>query len=265
MKIGSNFDLGRSVQKMKEVDETLKEAEALEASLDRKLDATNNVFSDIDPKLKALKESTVNQLAELRKPEMLNTNIVDSLLKNNLTESAWEKAVTGERIVMMNKMFDTMLEKMQVPEEIRKGVQLMHNGNNTVEGNLDGSGQCSRFVDLDQSGAFRVAQKPFVEMHEALSEQSFETALGSLYNQAVKVMQQATCVEPAGSYHDVAEQAKWASEVKDQINGEYKKMSAMQQFADKAEKDFFKRYDNILKVKKAAANDISFKHTVKIK
>lgn len=242
MKIGRIFGVFNSSDEINDVKEIMEESNAINELLNEKSEVMNQLFSDIDPELKAVKKEVINGIAEMRTPEVLNTRITVGLTEKNLTEAAWETASDEERRAMMDRMFDTMIEEMQVSDEIRKDLQLLHTGSSDF-GTMVISGHCNRFIGLNESGVLAVTEKPVVEMHYALSQQEFDTVLGSLYNQAIKVMQQSTCIEPAGTYADTVEQAKWVAEVKDQINGKFAQISDMQKFAVKAEKDMFKCYN----------------------
>lgn len=232
---------------MDEIYKTLSESDKIKDSLDRNADALFSPFSEISGDIKAAKETAITDTAKIRSPEILNTRIAMELNTNRISEKNWENATTEGRITAMNKMFDIMMEEMQIPDKIRRELQLQFTGMGSKGGNLYVAGHCNRFVGPNAEGRFVITDKPVVEMHSGLQYQSFDTVLGSLYNQAIKVMQQATCIEPAGTYPDSVEQAKWAEEIMDQASGKVAQVSSMQQFALSAESDLKNRLRHIAK------------------
>ena len=259
MKISGVYELSNAAKEMKEVKEIMEQSNPLSVSLNRNAENLFSPFSEISPTIKAAKETAIQDTAKLRSPEILNTRITMDLIKNDINAKAWDTATPAMRNEMMDKMFGIMLEEMQIPDQVRKGLRLVHTGTKSAAGNMVVAGHCNRFIGLNEFGKMAVTETPMVEMHHALMYQDFDTALGALYNQAVKVMQQSTCLEPEGTYADVAEQAKWTAEVKDQINGKVAQVSDMQQFAVSAEKDMLSRYHSIIKSKGITAKAISFK------
>lgn len=259
MEISSGFRVANAAKEMSKVKEVIEKRDAIIEEVNKNSEVAEGTFSDIAPSARAAKEAVAEGIKELRTTESLNTGIAKALSDNNINARTWETSSLAERKAMMNKMFDIMLDEMQIPDNIRNNLQLTYSGESSVGGNMVVAGHCNRFIGLDESGALAITEKPVVEMHHVLPTQELDTALGSLYNQAVKVMQQTACLDPQGAYADLKESQKWVDEVKDQIEGKSARTSDMQQFALKAERDLLNRCHNIVKNQGILASQISFK------
>lgn len=260
MKISSGFSVTNAAKEMSNVKEIMDKSEAIIETLNKNAEVANSIYSDIDPSARAAKEAVEASIKELRTTEILNTRIAMALSENNINAGVWETSSVAERKEMMNKMFDIMLDEMQIPDNIRQNLQLTYSETPVGE-NTNSSGYCNLFIGLDHTGAFKVTGEPVVEMYDKLLDPRVDlnTALGSLYNQAIKVMQQTVCLDPQGTYADLKESQKWVDEVKDQIAGKSVRASDMQQFAVKAERDLLNRCRNIIKNQGILASQISFK------
>ena len=258
MKITGGMEFVHAAKEMKEVRDIMERSAEFSEVLDKNAEALFSPFSEIASDIKTAKETAIQAVAEMRSPEVLDTRISMALIENNLSAKAWETASAAERNQMMDQMFDIMMDEMQIPEMVRKDLHLLHSGTETIGGNMVVAGHCNCFVGENKYGKLTLVDKPVVEMHYKLMYQDFETALGSLYNQAVKVMQQSTCLEPEGTYPDAKVQALWENEVRHMANGNVIQ-SEMQQFAVKAEKQMLDRYQSILKNKGTMAKNPSFK------
>jgi len=258
MKLTGGMDFIRASKEMKEVKDIMEQSNEISAMLDKSAEALFSPFAEISPDIKATKETVINDTAKMRSPEILHTRISMALIESDFNAGTWENASATERIQMMDKMFDIMMEEMQIPDKVRKNLHLLHSGTESRGGNMVVAGHCNRFVSENEYGKLALLEKPVVEMHYRLMYQDFDTALGALYNQAIKVMQQSTCLEPEGTYPDLSEQLEWEAEVRNLTNGD-SPLSKMQQFAVKAEKQMLDRYHSILKHKGTTTKAISFK------
>ena len=258
MRITGGMEFVHAAKEMQEVRDIMERSAEVSEALDKSAEALFSPFSEIAPDMKAAKETAIQAVAELRSPEVLDTRISMRLIESNLSPKAWEAASAVERNQMMDQMFDIMMDEMQIPEMVRKDLCLLHSGSKTIGGNMVVSGHCNCFVGDTGYDKLKLVDKPVVEMHYGLMYQDFETALGSLYNQALKVMQQSTCLEPEGTYPDAKVQAQWENEVRHMANGSAIQ-SEMQPFAVNAEKHMLDRYHSILKHKGTMAKQISFK------
>jgi len=250
MKINSGVELLQAKKEVENVDKIMETSNEISEVLDKNADILFSPFSEIAPDIKAVKETVVKDIAKMRSPEVLNTRITTALSENALNASAWDAASAPERITMTNKMFNIMLEEMQVPGQIRDKLRLWYFGSDSpTAGSQVFSNRYSSIFKPDAQGNLAIKDNPRVEMHYSLLYRDFDTAMGALYNQAIHIMQQATCLEPDGTYINAAEQAKWAAEVKDTVMNHPAVHNDMRLFAASAEKQMLDRYHKITKNK----------------
>lgn len=261
MKISNVFDLSRAAKEVSKIDEIMEQSNRISESLDRNAASLFSPFSEISPDIKAQKEAAITDTAKMRSPEILNTRITEALSANSLNAAAWDAASAPERITMTKKIFDTMLDEMQIPKDICDKVKLWYFGSDSPSNvNRIFSNRYESIFKQNDLGKLELKDNPRVQMHYCLLYQDFDTALGALYNQAIHIMQQATCIEPAGTYADSVEQAKWAAEVKDAVRNQPVVHNDMYLFAASAEKEMLDRYHNIIKNKsRYNTHSISFK------
>lgn len=250
MKINGGVEFLLARKEVEKVKEIMESSNKISETLDKNAEVLFSPFSEIAPDIKAAKETVVKDIAKMRSPEVLNTRITTALSENALNAKAWDAASAPERITMTNKMFDIMLEEMQIPDQIRSKLRLSYFGSDSpTAGSQVFTNRYSSIFKPDAQGNLAIKDNPCVEMHYSLLYRDFDTAMGALYNQAIHIMQQATCLEPEGTYLDAAEQAKWAAEVKNTVTNHPAVQNDMRLFAASAEKEMLERYHKITKNK----------------
>ena len=152
-------------------------------------------LSDTEAKGLAVK---AEKLAEIRQADTLAYNICPKLWEKGITPEAWKAAEPAVRTDMMETAFRTILEQMQLPDNLAGIVRL-----NLVENCKDGF--CKTFLVRDTNGRLTHCVKDgmdaYVEVDwNLIYQDDIGKTLPALFREATNVMQQACLTEPGETF-----------------------------------------------------------------
>lgn len=139
-----------------------------------------------------------DKLAEVRQTDTLAYGICPELWKKGVTPEAWKAAEPAARKDMMETAFRTMLDQMQLPNDLSKLVRL-----DLVENCRDGF--CKTFLVRDANGYLAASVKDgmdaYVEVDwNLIYQDDIGKALPALFREATSVMQQVCLSEPGETF-----------------------------------------------------------------
>lgn len=196
-------------------------------------------------------------VGEVREARTLSYNIAERLLEDDINGATWRKTRPSQRMEMMNQAFGHMLDQMGLPEAVRDRVELRY-----AELPEGVQGKCEVFVVGDGRGGLTLDPDvaPCVTIDPELAfEEDIQLPLKSLLHQAISVMEQTCCTEPAGYFSQQKLLDAWKAEVKAGLDGQpLQAEGAMQRYARSMGEEFWMTYQNLERAKSIRGAQISF-------
>jgi len=210
-------------------------------------------MSDAEAKGLAVK---AGKLAEVRQTETLAYNICPELWEKGVTPKAWKEAEPAIRKDMMETAFRTMLDQMQLPNDLAKVVRL-----DLVENCKDGF--CKTFLIRDTNGRLVTSVKDgmdaYVEVDwNLIYQDDIGKTLPALFREATNVMQQVCLSEPGETFSHTP-LVQWKAYYDDVVDLTHRGATVSpRNFAMQAADKFMEIYREYAQVMDAKGSMISF-------